>query len=445
MFWLATLLFLLAYVVILSEKINKTKVALAGAGLMIVLSVVSQQEAFYSEHLGVDYNVIFLLIFMMILVGITSQSGVFEWTAVKLAKLAKGNPMTIMIYFVIFTAVASAFLDNVTTVLLVAPVTLFICDEQELDPTPFLIAEALSSNIGGTATLIGDPPNLLIGSKAQLGFNDFLFNLGPAVVVMMIALLITVRIFFAKKLVSDEAKRERIMKMDESKLIKDRSLVIKSCTVLGLTILGFCLHDLVHLQPATIAMMGAAALLLISKLDPHDILKEVEWPTVFFFIGLFILVGGVVKVGLISELSKFVINVTHPTEDNMFTTSIVMLWFSGVASAIVDNIPYVATMSPLVQDMANTVFHEGAHAAGALPVETLHHDVLSPVWWALALGSCLGGNGTAIGASANVIVLGIAERNGHKISFMKFAAYGLPVMIGTLIISTAYIVLRYYT
>lgn len=443
-FWLATGIFILAYAVIISEKINKTKVALVGGALMIGLSILSQSEGFYSEHLGIDYNVIFLLIYMMILVQITSKSGIFEWMAVKLAKLARGNPMTIMIYFSLFTAVASAFLDNVTTVLLVAPVTLFICDEQDLDPTPFLIVEALSSNIGGTATLIGDPPNLLIGSKAQLGFNDFLFNLGPAVLVMMMAVVLGTYLFFRNRLKADEVRRQRIMQMDARKLIKDRSLVIKSCLVLGATIAGFTLHDWLHLQPATIAMLGAALLLLISREDPHHILREVEWPTVFFFVGLFLMVGGVVKVGLIGQLSQMVIEVTEPTREDTLLTSMVMLWFSGVASAIVDNIPYVATMSPLVLDMAQSVFHEGTGTADALPVATLHHPMLLPVWWSLALGACLGGNGTAIGASANVIVLGIAERNGRKISFLKFALYGIPVTLLTLLISSFYVWLRYY-
>jgi Na+/H+ antiporter NhaD/arsenite permease-like protein len=352
--------------------------------------------------------------------------------------------MQIMILFSILTAIASAFLDNVTTVLLLAPVTLLIADELDIDPIPFLLVEVLASNIGGTATLIGDPPNIIIASRAKLDFIDFIIHLAPAVVVMMIVFLVILKILFGKRLHVAEDKRQRILAMDERKMIKDKRLAWKSMIVLGLTLTGFMLHGALHLEPATIALFGAATLLLISRGDPHHVLAEVEWPTIFFFIGLFIIVGGIVKVGLIRDVSHELIKVTNPTSESMEVTAFTLLWASAILSSIVDNIPYVATMSPLVLDMANTVFHGGAADAVSLPPDTLHHPVLMPVWWSLALGSCLGGNGTAIGASANVVAIGIASRSGVKISFMKFMAYGVPTMILTLAISHVYVLLRYY-
>lgn len=439
-YWTACAVFVATLAVIVSEKIHKTKVALAGAALTMVLGIVSQEEAFHSERLGIDHAVIFLLIGMMIIINVLGQSGAFEWTAVKLAKLAQGRPLPILIMFLVFTAVFSAFLDNVTTVLLFAPVTLLIADELDLDPIPFLIGEAIASNVGGTATLIGDPPNLMIASRAKLGFLDFIVNLAPAVVVMLAALVGVTWLLFRRRLTVDEDRRQHVLEMDERKLIKDPALVKKSVGVLLLVVAGFMLHGVTHIEPATVALAGAALLLLISRKDPHHALAAVEWPTIFFFIGLYITIGGIVKVGLINDLSALVIRLTDPTESSMFLTSMVLLWFSGFLSAFVDNIPYVATMAPLVTEMAAKVFHGG----GELPAATLHHPVLMPVWWALAFGACLGGNGSAIGASANVAVLGIAERAGHKISFLRFLAYGMPVMIMTLTIAHVYLWLRYF-
>jgi Na+/H+ antiporter NhaD/arsenite permease-like protein len=329
--------------------------------------------------------------------------------------------------------------------MLFAPVTLLIADELDLDPVPFLITEALASNIGGTATLIGDPPNLMIASRAKLSFMDFVVNLAPIVAVMMVALVIAVYVIFGRKLRVDDARREHILSMDEGRLIKDPTLVKKSVFVLALVVVGFAFHGSLGYEPATVALAGAALLLLISRLDPHEVFADVEWPTIFFFVGLYVMIGGVVKVGIIGDLSRLVIDLTQPSADSMQTASLVLLWFSAVASAFVDNIPYVATMAPLVMDMADSVLGaQDLAGGGVVTAEVLHHPVLMPVWWSLALGACLGGNGSAIGASANVVVLGIAERSGHKISFLRFMAYGMPTMLLTLVIATVYVLIRYY-
>ncbi|MBI5044048.1 MAG: ArsB/NhaD family transporter [Nitrospirae bacterium] len=435
-FWIATTIFILAYALIISEKIHKTIIGIFGAAVMIVLGIVSQEDAFNSLDLGIDWNVIFLLVSMMIIINIMKPTGVFEYIAIKSAKIAKGKPFMIMAIFSIVTAIVSAFLDNVTTVLLIAPVTLLICQALELDVVPFLITEAIASNIGGTATLIGDPPNIMIASKAQLDFMSFIYHLSPVIIIVLIAYIITIKFIFGKKLwVRDELK-QRIMAMNENEAIKDPVLLKKSLVVLSVTITGFILHGFLHMEPATIALFGAGLLLLVSgNKEPHHILAEAEWTTLFFFMGLFIIIGGVVKVGLIKWMSVQVLNIT---QGNMFATSMVVMWFSAFASAFIDNIPYVATMNPLIIDMAKQLW---PNLSGT---ELLHHPDLMPVWWSLALGACLGGNGTAIGASANVIVVGMAEKMGKPISFKKFMLYGMPLMIESVIICTVYVWLRYY-
>jgi len=435
-FWVATSIFLLAYILIVWEKIHKTTIAIFGAAIMIVLGIVTQEEAFHSLEFGVDWNVIFLLVSMMTMINIMKPTGVFEYIAIKSAKIAKGKPFRIMVIFSIVTAVLSALLDNVTTVLLIAPVTFLICQALELDVVPFLITEVLASNIGGTATLIGDPPNIMIASKAQLDFMAFIYHLAPIVIVMMVVYIATLKIFFGKRMTVKEELRQRVMAMEERDAIKDPVLLRKSLVVLGITMAGFILHGVLHLQPATIALFGAGLLLLISGIkEPHHILAEVEWSTIFFFIGLFIIIGGVANVGLIKWMSIKVIDIT---QGNLLGTSMVVLWFSAFASAFIDNIPYVATMNPLIIDMAKQLW---PNLSGA---ELLHHPDLMPVWWSLALGACLGGNGTAIGASANVIVVGMAEKMGSPISFKQFMLYGMPFMIQTVIISMLYIWIRYY-
>lgn len=438
-FWIATIIFLVSYGLIVSEKLEKTKVALIGAGLMMILKIVSQHEAFYEEKYAVDYNVIFLLIGMMIIVNILSKTGLFQFLAIKAAKLAKGKPFMILIFFACITAALSALLDNVTTVLLLVPVTLFIADELELDPFPFLISEVMASNIGGTATLIGDPPNIMIASKIQLTFMDFIYHTAPAVLFVFSFFLLTIKLLFGKKLFVREEIRQKILAIDEYTLIKNYSLLKKSLGVLGMVVLGFVTHGTLHYEPATIAILGAAILLIISKEDPHHVLRELEWPTLFFFIGLFIIVGGVVKVGLISKLSEGMISLTNPSSESMFVMAITTLWFSAMSSAIVDNIPFVASMIPLVTDTAHAVLPAGMDFKSVV-----QHSTLMPVWWSLALGACLGGNGSPVGASANVITIGLAEKAGYPISFKKFIIYAIPITVETIIISTVYIWLRYY-
>jgi Na+/H+ antiporter NhaD/arsenite permease-like protein len=435
-FWIATGIFLIAYAVIVSEKIHKTIVAIFGAGVMLILKILEQHEAFHVEEFGIDWNVIFLLISMMVIINLMRPTGVFEYIAIKSAKWGRGDPFRILVIFAVVTAVLSALLDNVTTVLLIVPVTILIADALQVDPMPYLISCALASNIGGTATLIGDPPNIMIASKAQLDFMDFIYHLSPAVIVIMVFYVFAIKLVWGKKLKTKDELKKRIMEMDENEAIKDPLMLKKSLFVLAMVLTGFVFHGALHFQPATVALFGAGLLLLLSKThEPHHILAEVEWPTIFFFMGLFIIIGGVVKVGLIKWMSVQVLAIT---QGNMFATSMVVMWFSAFASAFIDNIPYVATMNPLIVDMAKQLWPD---LSG---LSLLHHADLMPLWWSLALGACLGGNGTAIGASANVIVVGMSEKLGKRISFGKFMLYGMPMMVMTVIIATIYVWLRYY-
>jgi Na+/H+ antiporter NhaD/arsenite permease-like protein len=435
-FWTATIIFLGSYAVIVSEKVHKAIVAIFGASLMLVLKILQQHEAFHVEELGVDWNVIFLLISMMVIINLMRPSGFFEYIAIKSAKAGNGEPFRIMVIFAIVTAVMSALLDNVTTVLLIVPVTVLIADALEVDPIPYLISCTLASNIGGTATLIGDPPNIMIASKAKLDFMDFIYNLAPVVVVMMGFYLMAIKLIWGRKMKTKEDLKQRVMAMNEREAIKDPVMLKKSLAVLAVVLTGFVFHGMLHLQPATVALFGAGLLLLLSRThEPHHVLAEVEWPTIFFFIGLFIIIGGVAKVGLIKWMSVKVLEIT---QGDMFLTSMVVMWFSAFASAFIDNIPYVATMNPLVINMAEQLWPD------VTGIELLHHTDLMPLWWSLALGACLGGNGTPIGAAANVIVVGWSERIGRRIAFLKFMLYGIPIMIMTVAISMVYVWLRYY-
>jgi Na+/H+ antiporter NhaD/arsenite permease-like protein len=419
-FWLAITIFLLAYVFIISDKIHRTIIAMLGGAVIIALGVISQEQAF--GH--IDFNTLGLLIGMMIIVGITRQSGMFEYLAIKSAKLAGGRPLAILAVLGLVTAVASALLDNVTTVLLVIPITFAITDRLDISPYPFLFTEIICSNIGGTATLIGDPPNIMIGSATGLGFMDFLANMAlPAVVILLITIAILV-FYYRHQLYTTEGRRQSLLALNEKEYIKDWRLLHQSLLVLGLTMLGFLLHQALHLESATIALLGAALLMLLTKENPEEIFLSIEWPTIFFFAGLFVLVGGLVETGVIELIARQGLLLTG---GNLMQTGLLVLWLSALGSAFVDNIPFVATMIPLLQTMGQL---------SNLPME--------PTWWALALGACLGGNGTLIGASANVIVAGIASKYGTPISFISFLKVGFPLMLLSIVLSTVYLYLFFW-
>lgn len=426
-YYFAIAVFLITYAIIISEKINRAVIALLGAALMVIMGVVDLHNAF-TKH--IEWGTITLLIGMMILVNITSKSGVFQYVAIKAAKGAQGNPIKILISLSLLTALGSAFLDNVTTVLLVVPVTLSITRILQVNPVPYLLSEIIFSNIGGTATLIGDPPNIMIGSaNKHLDFNAFLINLAPIVIIIIAVTAVILYFMYRKQLIADPVQVKKLMSLDEKQYIKDPVLMKKSLTVLGLTIVGFMTHSIFHIDAAIIALTGATVLMLIAVKEHEfeEVFASVEWVTIFFA-GLFVLVGGLIDIGLIKMLAQKVIGITG---GDISYASILILWVSGIASATIDNIPFVATMIPLINDMAVGL--------GLSPSDA-QIDVL---WWALALGACLGGNGTLIGASANVIVAGIASREGHKFSYMDFLKVGFPIMIVSLIISHIYIYLRY--
>ena len=428
--WVSSILFVVTYAVIVSEKVNRAIVSLLGAGLMVMLGVLNQETAIS----GIDFNTLGLLTGMMVIVAITKRSGVFQYIAVWSAKKVKAHPWGILLMLSIVTAVFSALLDNVTTVLLIVPVTLLICHELDLSPYPFLFAEIFASNIGGTATLIGDPPNIMIGSAVNLTFNDFLFNLAPIVPLILLVTLGIIYAVWGRKLQATDEARARIMRFREQDAITDARLLKQSLFVLFLVIGGFVLAQPLRLEPASIAMFGAAFLLLLSNLhrspeqqseNVQKIFSKVEWVTIFFFIGLFVAVKGIEQAGVLEILADRALGLTG---GDMTLTAMTILWISAIASAIVDNIPFVATMIPLIKSMAPTF-------GGA--------ENLMPLWWSLALGACLGGNGSLVGASANLIVAGFAERSGHRIRFLPFMAAAFPLMILSVLIASIYIYLRY--
>lgn len=421
----AIIVFTAAYLLIATERINRVVAALAGAGIILAVGVVSADDAFFSKDTGVDWNVIFLLFGMMVIVGVLRLTGVFEYVAIWAAKRAQGRPFRVMTLLCLITAVASAALDNVTTVLLIAPVTLLVCERIGVRPVPFLIAEALASNIGGTATLVGDPPNLIVASKAGLGFNDFLINLAPIVLVMLVAFIGLSRFLFRKDFTADPDQVAQVMQLDEREAIRDRGLLVRSLIVLALVLAGFTLHGVLHLEPSVVALLGAGLLIAISGLRPQSYLADIEWETLLFFAGLFILVGSLVKTGVIDRLAEALVAAVG---NSVPAAMMLILWGSAALSAIVDNIPFVATMTPVVDQL---VGGDGPFAGQ------------NGLWWALVLGADLGGNATAIGASANVVVAGIAKRNGHPISFWEFTRYGAVVALVTLLIATPYLLLRY--
>ncbi|SEF24466.1 Na+/H+ antiporter NhaD [Amycolatopsis pretoriensis] len=423
---IAVAVFAVAYVFIATEKIPKMVAALAGAGVVLALGVTGAEDAFYSHDTGIDWDVVFLLLGMMIIVGVLRRTGVFEFLAIWAAKRAKGSPLRIMVLLVLITAVASAFLDNVTTVLLIAPVTLLVCDRLDIKPTPFLIAEVLASNIGGTATLIGDPPNIIIGSRAGLSFNDFLLNLAPVVAIELLAFVLALRWVFRGSFAVDPARVADVMRLNEREAIRDRGLLVKSGVVLLAVFTGFVGHSVFHLEPSVVALLGAGVLVLISRAEPKDYLAGVEWETLLFFAGLFVMIGALVKTGVIGDLAKLAADATGG--DALFAVMLILV-VSTLLSGVIDNIPYVATMSPLVLALTQDI------------PDPAHSEAL---WWSLALGADFGGNMTAIGASANVVMLGIAARSGSPISFWEFTRKGAQVTLLTVLIAAPYLWLRYF-
>lgn len=419
---------LIAYVFIALEKIPKVTIALLGAAITILLGLVSQSKlvdgginAHYFINF-VDFNVIFLLVSMMIIVSIATRSGMFNWIANELLRLTKGHPKLVLFTLGVFTAITSAFLDNVTTVILIMPVTFFIAKQLDINPLPFLITEIFASNIGGTATLIGDPPNIIIGSAAGLSFMAFLKELTGVVSVILMVVVLLMMFMFRKSLKATPEKMAVVANLDNSKTITDYPLLIRSAIVLVLVILGFVLHDVTHIETCVTAMLGASVLLLFEK--PKDILCDVEWNTIFFFIGLFIIIGGLEASGGIALMAQWILKVTQGSQE---ATAMIILWASGFISGIIDNIPYTATMTPMLLEIQKTM--------GA--------DYTYPLWWCLSLGACLGGNMTIIGAAANVIVSETSAHNGYPIPFMKFLKYGVVTMIISLVISSGYIYLRF--
>jgi Na+/H+ antiporter NhaD/arsenite permease-like protein len=416
---LSSAIFIVSYIIIVTDKIDRVIVALGGGTAMVLVGLLNQQNAFKA----IDYNTLGLLISMMVIVMITRHSGVFEYLAIKAVKISNADPLRLLLLLSLITAVFSAFLDNVTTILLILPITLDICKELRLKPVPFIISQVFASNIGGTATLIGDPPNIMIGSSANLGFMDFIFNTAPVCIVILAVSTLAFALMYRKNLHTKPEYKEKVLKMDENDAIKDKRLLRKCLIILGLTVLGFILHGKLGLESSTIAISGAVLLLLVSGIKSEKIFKEVEWKTIFFFAGLFMLVGGIEQAGVL----EFIANGIHSIAgDNLILLTLSILWFSAILSAFVDNIPFAATMIPLIKDI------------GAISGITL-----GPLWWALSLGACLGGNGTIIGASANVVASGMAEDNGHKISFVAYFKICFPLMLVTVAIATVYLLLFY--
>ena len=415
---IALAIFVAVIGVIVSEKLHRAACALIGAMLLVLIGILEPKEA-----LGfIDFNTIGVLIGMMMFVAVVKNSGLFEFLAVKSAKIAKGNPWRIMVAFMIITAVLSAFLDNVTTVLLIGPMTFSICQRLELNPVPFLMTQIIASNVGGTATLSGDPPNIMLGSAADISFLQFVIYDGPIVVITMVATVFAFKFMYGKGLSVAPEKMELIMQMDEGEMIKDRVLFIKSVIMIFLVAVAFLLHDTLELKTSVIALSCAALMIMIGGQDVEETVHDVEWPTIVFFAFLFIVVGGLEKVGLIHMLAETLINATGT---HYVVLMIVILWVSAICSAVLDNIPFVATLIPLI-----------------LTMETEGIDVW-PLWWAVSIGACFGGNGTIIGASANVVLTGIAGRRGYPITFIQFLKVGAPMMIMSIILATGYLLVLF--
>ncbi len=422
----AITIFVVAYALIANDRVNKTLVALVGAALVVLLPVIRSDDVFYSHETGIDWDVIFLLLGMMIIVSVLRQTGVFEYVAIWAAKRAGGSPLRIMILLVLVTAFGSALLDNVTTVLLIAPVTLLVCDRLAINAAPFLLAEAFASNIGGNATLVGDPPNIIIASRAGLSFNDFLFHLAPIVVIVVVAFVALLPSLFPGAFGVDAERVADVMSLEEREAIRDPRLLVKCLVVLVAVFAAFIAHSALHIEPSVVALLGAGILIVISGLEHSDYLSSVEWDTLLFFAGLFVMVGALVKTGVVNQLAHLAI---QTTSGNAFATTMLILAVSLVFGGLINNVPYAATMAPIVGQLAPSMLGQ------------VNTDVL---WWALALGTGFGGNLTAVGASANVVIIGIARRADNPISFWEFTRKGAVVTAISLLLTAVYLWLRYF-
>jgi Na+/H+ antiporter NhaD/arsenite permease-like protein len=426
MIYYAVTVFVVAYAFIISERFNKTTVALVGAGLMVCLPVIDSPDVFYSQDNGIDWDVIFLMLGMMMIVSILRQTGVFEYVAIWAVKRANGSPLRIMLLLMVVMALASAALPNVVSVLLIAPVTLLVCDALDVNPVPLLMAEVFASNVGGAATLVGDPPNIIIGARKSLSFNAFLVNMAPIVAIVMLVLLAVSPLMF-RGLSSVSAERVAdVMSLQESEVIRDRRLLIRSGVVMVVVLVGFILAPTIHIAPSLVALLGAGALILTSRLEQSEYLSNVEWDTLLFMVGLFIMVGALLKTGVIKILGELAASFTG---GNVLLTTILILGVSTLVSGFIDNVPYVATMTPIVSHLASTMAGQS------------HQHVL---WWSLALGGDLGGNLTAVGSSANIVMLGIAMRSGHPISFWEFTRKGIVITTISTVLCAVYLWLRYF-
>ena len=420
----AIAIFIIAYILIATEKFNRVAIVSAGAAAMVLIGATNAETAFFSEETGIDWNVIFLLLGMMIIVSVIHKTGLFEYLAVRSIQLVGGRPKLAFVAIMLLVAVASALLDNVTTILLAVPMIFLVSKYLDVKPLPFILGAVFVSNIGGAATLIGDPPNIIIGSKAGLSFNDFLIHMGPLSALVLLVVLPLLVFMFRKDLTNGPEDRAKVSSLVPSSYISDRTLLIKSVAVLGVVIAAFVLHSVVHIEPALVAMMGAGLLVLISNLKPKDFAMDVEWGTLTFFAGLFIMVGALVHVGAMGAFADFLAGVVG-TDAGI--AGIVILWVSALLSGVVDNIPYVASMVPVVAQLKEVL-----------------HPMDDSMWWALAAGADFGGNLTIVGASANVVAIGLAAAKGYKISFAKFAAYGVPVTLVSVAVATPYLLFFHF-
>jgi Na+/H+ antiporter NhaD/arsenite permease-like protein len=421
----AVTVFLIAYAFIATEKINRVAVVCAGAALMLIIGATNADAAFYSHETGIDWNVIFLLLGMMIIVGVIHKTGLFEFLAIKAIQLAKGRPRQAFVCLLMLVAFCSALLDNVTTIMLAVPMTIMVAKYLKVHPVPFILAEVFISNIGGAATLIGDPPNIIIASKADIDFNSFLIHMAPMVLVVLAVIIPMLVLMFNKELRNNAEDRKNVMTLDANSFIQDKALLIKSLVVLTLVIVAFVLHTVLHLEPSVIAMVGAGILVLISNLKPNEFARDVEWGTLVFFAALFIMVGALVNVGALKMVAD-AIGAFVGNDGALAAGAIVLV--SALASGVVDNIPYVTSMAPVVQQLNDTI-------------TTISNDGL---WWALAFGADFGGNMTIVGASANVVAVGLAYASGYKITFWQFAKYGIPVTIVSTAMALPYVLIRYF-